>query len=155
MTRATALADVIDALVTTWKAMDGDVEVFDGLEPGDETSQTYLIVGVEDPWQADQNIDAATSEQDFPLLTYQVRDERLSVRCVVVSWTGDRVLAPARQAAVAALDAAAAALLADITLGGAVLQVTAISGIALRQSYNADGVVVNIPFTIECQARLA
>ncbi|GEA79937.1 hypothetical protein [Cellulomonas uda] len=154
--RSTALADTIDALVATWRtAQIPETEVFDGLQPGEETSQTYIVVGVEDPWLVDQSIDAATSEQTFPLLTYQVRDEQLTIRCVVVAWSGDNDLAPVRAAAVRALDGALEALVEDITLGGVVLQIIGVSNIALRQSYGVDGVVVNIPFTIECQARLA
>ncbi|WP_029289131.1 hypothetical protein [Cellulomonas sp. HZM] len=152
---ATAMPAAIDALIAMLRDVaPPDVTVWDGLWPTDAAPKRYLMVGVSDP-SDNELIDAATATQPWGSLGHRQRKEAFTLHCVAVAWDGGSDLAACRTAAAGVLDIAIDTVTSDPTLRGSVLQVASVSGLALQQSYDDQGVIVNIPFDLECQAVLA
>lgn len=158
--RSTLAPLVYAALITKATAALPNVRVSDGLavtaDPGD-----LLMVGVDNP-DPELTSRAITSSNDFALAAGRSITETVSIGCFVESWDGDsRNLAGPRARAFAILDAVAALLDADYSLGinsgtGANGQVLAarVTDVTLDQAVTDRGADVLIGFNVTYRARL-
>lgn len=149
----TALFAVVDALVTIFDTALA-ITVYDGPQATDANLQQYAAVGWDgDPTSTGQ---AGDAQQDWaPRANTGLfsRDDRGTVRCVVVAWSGDSVVAARRTATKGYLASIENALRADPSLGGVVIA-AGITDIGLIQEVSDGGNTVRIPFTVTYMARI-
>lgn len=124
----TRFTDAVNALLAAYQAAAGlaGVPVYDGAQPSSAADQDFMIVGHDATMAADGTLETTaltgTYLQDWE--TFDTgRGERGSVNCLIVSQTGDTSDLPGRRARVktllaAAEDAAAAAVVTDLTFDG-------------------------------------
>lgn len=149
-----AIPAIIDALITTLDAALPGVEVIDGMGATDTGAQRLLFVGLSDP-DADRPAEAAASDQAWAWLGHMQRDETATVHLVAVAWNGDGDQKRARDEAFGIVDAVAAAITTDPTLGGVVVQVRAVEGLSLTQAQTDAGALAYVPVSLSCRARLS
>jgi hypothetical protein len=102
---ASALPDVIDALVTLSAAALPSLQVYDGIGASDDPGD-FLMVGVEDP---DIERAAFSAEVDQARATMSgARDEQGTINCCALSWNGDSTNAGQKAARDAAFATVAA-----------------------------------------------
>jgi hypothetical protein len=135
----TAIPQVLDALVAALRLALPAVDVFDGPQSG--------AVGGE-------GIAVGTSREDNSVeFTWPAADlaggdaEHATIACLVWSGSGDSTYQAARQRVAVLLDAVAAALAANRTLGGAVSSAWITGGVWQQQA--VTGVLVTCEFQVE------
>lgn len=155
MIAASAIPVFTDALVATWTAALGSDLVFDGPGVGDDTPPAYVLVGVDDPDGEVLGI-AAESSQTWAWLGHVQRDEIGSVRCAIVSWSGETDMKAARDAAFALLADLASAVEADPSLGtDQPSWFTGVDSLSYRQEQDANGAICVIMFSVGFHARVS
>jgi len=153
MSTPSAIPQVIDALVASFKAALGDDAVYDGPGVSSASPQKYVLVGVADP-DGEFMDEAASSTQEWAWLGHVQRDETLTVHCVAVAWNGDTDMKKARDDAFDVVRLVTDEIQADPTYGNqGVLWVQAVSSISLRQLQDENGAIVYLPFDITIRAR--
>ena len=152
---ATAVPVVVTALIDGLTAALPTVDVRDSwtdtADPGD-----FLMVGVEDP-DAVGYESSATAEQEWATIGNYSREESGEVVCCALSWNGDADPAAARAAAYGVVDAVAAWLKGDPTMG-----VTSVVNLraefagrhTLNQARTDVGAVALVTFTVSFKARV-
>lgn len=136
---------VLDALVALWGQALPDVQVADG-EPVAVADDVIVVAftGVPDE-------PAVTSTRTREQLAAQPDRESYDVTCLASSWSGVTEFKPVRDRAYELLGSAAAALAADPTLGGRVMQAR-LSTEDLIQSQTDKGAVVTVRFNVHVDA---
>ena len=151
----TRIGVVIDGLVTTWTTALTTATVIDGparQKPniGDDT----VYVG----WDGgDDNEDAASANQEWAGLGNKARNENITITCYAEATRGDDDTKPTRDACLALVQAAEAALRTDPSLGGALsgAQWAAFGEITrLAQPKLNNGTRVGAVFTVTAFARI-
>lgn len=152
---ASALPDVIDALITNMvAALPASTSVFDGFGVTGDPGDTYVLVGVDNP-DANTIGFAAESQQEWANANYTARDESGEVVCAAVAWNGEGDQKAARDAAYGVLDAVAAMLKADPSLGVPELLWTSFgTRVQLSQDQNEKGANAIAVFRIHYRARI-
>lgn len=112
----TLVLDIIDALVTQYRAAVSTAIVYDGVgasnDPGD-----FVMIGVSDP-DSDQAPTSAETTSQWAGLGAKRGDEEGTISCCAMSWNGEAEgLAEARGKVRVILDAIGAVHVADPTLG--------------------------------------
>lgn len=153
MKAASAIPAVTDALVRTWTA--AGAVVYDGPGVTDDSPGAYVLVGVADPDQDGLN-QAAFSSQTWPWLGHVQRDELGYVRCVIVSWSGDKDMQARRNEAFALLTDLATAIENDPSLQQSQpLWIEGIDSLDVRTVQDDNGAFVVLLFNVNYHARLA
>jgi hypothetical protein len=168
-TYTSRVPSVIDALLAAWRAVPGHydpmadtpterlVPVFDGPEYGITADRvvTWGAVG----WAGDPDTeeDGGDADQNIAALGNRSRDEVGSIRCRIVSQTGDRApIKAARDAAFAEFAVVENLCRTTPTLGanqGWMSHVEVTRGYRWRQEYR-EGPLVTIDFTVLFKARI-
>ena len=162
----TRIFDVIDGLLTTFRAASGftapggdGIQVFDGVEEIGSEPSTYVVVGARS-LLADEDVDdiAATSDAEWRTVPIQVgsQTETVTVPCVATVWTGDGNGSPD----FADLRSELADVMADLeaatrtTAGlGIDAQITVtLARFTLRQAFTQSGALVSCEFDVEVTA---
>lgn len=108
---------VIDALVTQATAALTGVTVLDGYATPDGSASNFLYIGVDDP-QTTQAAQTSDTEQTAATMgTPRSRDQRGTVTCAALSWSGGTDQKAVRDAAYATVAAVENLLRADPALG--------------------------------------
>lgn len=122
--------------------------------PGNTSSTANVVlVGVNDP---DENgyATAVTGTQSWAQLGGKRRDETFAVHCSAVAWNGDSDTLAAMDAVYALLAACESAIVADPTLGGAILYAPGIEATHLKFITDQNGAAAQILFEVTCRARI-
>lgn len=154
--RASAIPQVIDALLTGAAANLTGVLVLDGYgrtdDPGD-----YLMVGVDDP-DSPNPANAADSAGSWPVMkaSSRVRDEKGTVTCAAVSWNGAADQKAARDAVFVIVSGLATFIRTDPSLGLAPTIYTSGLGDSLQliQDQGDGGASAIVIFTVSFGARI-
>lgn len=149
MATSSAVPQVVDALVAALSRADAlrGVQVADGpLTTMREPSG--LIVGVAEEGPA---VIGAQSPGGLG----SRRRETFEVGCRAWVWVGDNELKPVRDEAFRIVDAVGAALAADRTLGGAVMQARLGEGVQYDPRQSEEGAWVVVDFGVRCEAFVA
>lgn len=149
------LANVIDRLVSiVTAAMPAGVAVIDGDPPSIPTGTLdYLVIaGSEDPNDLE---DRATAAFEWAGLGAKRRNENGSVSCVVASQSGDTATVPTRRRRVMELLAVIeTAILADLSLAGAVQFQTSVNTVGMKSGQNSSGCYALLRFTVNYETRI-
>jgi hypothetical protein len=153
---ASALPDVIDALVTLADTALSSVNVYDGIGVSDDPGD-FLMIGVEDP-----DIEGAAFSADVEQVRATMsgaRDETGTITCCALSWNGDSTNAGQKAARDSAF--ASVAAVEDIlrttspTLGVAsVLKTEMGDRITVSQAQDATGASCMVIFSVAYLARI-
>jgi hypothetical protein len=154
---ATRVDDVLTYLVAAAVAAQATtlagVTVQDGPWPAaySVVDPEFLIVGGDfEPANAGQSAVSAT--QTRSLMGNNSMEEELTVRCVVVSQSGDTAMGPRRARAVAITEAFEDLLTADQKLGGLLQSAATLSVDGVRQVQNSRGAYCALNFTVGASA---
>lgn len=143
-------AAVTDAILSTLRAnatlSAAAVEIVDGPPIQQQYGTTCLYLG----WRGDPDDDTAgnITQNYHDLGPAATRDEIVDIYGVVQSVRGDDDMAAARTTAVAALGAMETALRGNVSLGLADVLRIEVTDSAVRQVRDADGIGVELAFTI-------
>lgn len=137
----------IAALVTLCQTAVTDADVYDGPPTGGDYLD-WVGVGY-DP----SGGDAVTVSTDWASLGTQRHEENYDITCTLGSASGDAVMTTRRARAYALLDAVAAGIAADYTLGGSV-RIAHVTGHSLLQDLDEQGLTAGIRFTVNVAARI-
>lgn len=154
MTAASAIPALVDALIsvalTAFPDATSVVDVMDGPSNSMEDTGQSLWIGSNGD---DASTEAATADQVWPYLSSSFRREVLTVHCLALAWNGDDDFKTVRDQAFAQVQAFTAAIVADATLGGAVLECTVpVNRIQLAQGFNSlSGVEARVSFDIQAE----
>lgn len=154
MIRASAVPQVIDAIVASLTAALGPDMVNDGQGASASDGGLYVLVGVDDP-DADGYQNAAESTQGWAWLGRQAHYEDFTVHSVVVAWNGDSDQKAARDAVYSTMKIVAEAIAADPSLGGSALWTLGVVSHDLRQAQDDKGAVAHLRFDVTCKAQIA
>lgn len=150
--RTSVVPDLIDTMVADFAARLPGVIVSDGYsglnEPG-----TALYVGVDDP-ASTSPANAATSSQDWPLLTGRSRDETGEVTLAVEALDGSGDAKAARDGVFAVAGVVQDRLRESITLEVPGVLWLGYTSQTLNQAQTPDGAVALLRFTIAFKARI-
>ena len=135
------------ALVALCRSGLSETDVYDGPPVGGDYPD-WVGIGY-DPGTSE----VVTVTTDWSQLGAQRHEERYDIACTLGSNSGDLSMTDRRVRAYALLDAVAAALASDYTLGGAV-RVAHISGHSLLQELDEQGLTAGIRFTVTAAARI-
>ena len=141
------------AVVSMFRAGLPNLTVIAGPGATDMADTSYVLVGVADPDESTY-ADAVTGSQQWAQLGGKFRDEHFSIHCVAVAWNGDSDSVKALTDVFAIVDAAGNALVADPTLGGALLYAVGLTSIRVRLGQDANGAYAHLPFDVECRTRI-
>ena len=149
MAYASTVPAAITALLAAFTAALPGVEVRDGPQVPDTSADEAVYVG----WDGDPSYssDAWTSQETPEGLGPQTNRETFTVHCSVMVLNHDEDLAAARARALALRAAAGAAVMADPSLGRAVMRAVFSAG-AGRQIPTAAGITVHVLFDVDCDA---
>lgn len=155
--RVPAVIDYLVAAFTaaaTLGAAADPVTVYDGPALSGATPQLVLWVGLDDP-DAEGYTVAAETDSAWAALGAQARNEQITVHCVALAWSGDRIVKTARDQAFGIVGAVETLLRADVMLGGTLVsgQCQVIVG-SLRQGQSDNGAVAQVPFRIDAFSRI-
>lgn len=159
MTTQTLTADVLDALLTTWRAdvtlltyLDAS-RIYDGARLLDGSSPIELWVGATG-LEPEETV--VTGTQEWVTLGDATgdRDETLDIQCAVWVSAGDTDLATARRTAITVFNAAVTAV-RGTDLGISVLDPTvAVASWSLRQGQYNTGAAAVLIFTLRVSGQL-
>lgn len=110
-------------------------------------------VGCSDPDETTY-ADAVMGSQHWAQLGGGIRDETFTVHCAAVAWNGDSDALTAIDAVYALMGGIEAALVADPTLGRALLYAPGITSHSLRLVTGSSGISAIVPFDVECRTRI-
>lgn len=161
MTRQTLAADVLDALVSTWRADStlagyvtaGRLRIYDGPPVDDRAAEIELWVGATglEPDEA-----VVTGGQAYATFgTADERDEQLAIANAVWVANGTNDIATARRAAIDVFNAAVTAVTgSDLGLGNEVYDATTVVSWQLRQGQWTSGVGAVLAFVVQVQGQV-
>lgn len=151
-----AIPAIVDALVTQATAGLADRLVVDGYAATDNANPNVLMIGVDNPDTQFAAQSSDTSQDAGPMGTTRPRDQRGSVTCAALSWSGSTDQKAARDAAYATLAAVEALLRADPKLGLSSFPylVAEMGDERLSQNQYDDGVDALLIFSVKFRARL-
>ncbi len=112
-----------------------------------------VLVGCSDPDER-AYAEAVVGSQAWAQLGGGRRDETFSVHCAAVAWNGSSDALAAMDAAYALMGGIEAALVADASLGRALLYAPGITSQTLRLAVGPSGVTAIVPFDVECRTRI-
>jgi hypothetical protein len=142
------------AIVAALKAnLPTDTVVIAGQGATDSPDMRYVLVGVEDADDTSYSR-AVTGSQSWAQLGGMRRDEVFTIHCVAVAWNGDEDSLAAMDSAFALMGAIEAALVADPSLGGALLWAPGITTFGMKWTQDNQGAAAHIPFDVECKTRI-
>lgn len=122
--------------------------------PGNTSDTSNVVfVGVGDPDETSYAT-AATGSQKWAQLGGGRRDETFQVHCSAVAWNGDSDTLAAMDAAYALQAACETAIVADPTLGGALLYAPGIESTQLKFATDANGAAAQVLFDVTCRTRI-
>lgn len=148
MTWQSRVPAVLDALVSIWSAAPGLGDIVqDGPIPLQGAGTEVLTVGY-DGGQEGISVDGAL---EFASLCPEPQREAFTVVCLIAVLNGSGDVRAARVRAYELLSAASAAVTADITLGGVVIE-AGVTSQSLRQLQADNGALVKLGFSIACDA---
>lgn len=151
MAYASTVGTAITALLAAFAAAPGlaGVEVRDGPQAPDTSADEAVYVG----WDGDPSYgsDAWTSRESPEGLGPQSNRETYTVHCSVMVLNHDEDLPTARARALALRAAAGGAVMADPSLGRAVMRAVFSTG-AGRQAPTTAGIKVYVLFDVDCDA---
>jgi hypothetical protein len=158
VTRQTLAADVVDALLTVWRAdvtlaaYTTRLAIFDGPPVTDRAEEIELWVGASGTAPDEEVISGA--QQYVTMRQVDDRDETLDVTCAIWVANGSHDIAAARRLAIDVFNAAAGAIRAT-DLGIADLDDTAeVTEWRLRQGQFTSGVGAVLDFTVRVTGQL-
>lgn len=140
---------VIDTLVSTWSAspvLAGIVQ--DGPIPVESADLEVLSVGYDDGDNDGVAVDGLVALEG---LCVEPNREQFTVTCLIAVLNGSNDIRAARTRAYELLSAAVSLVLADITLGGIVME-SSVQNVTLIQIQNDHGALARLVFTIACDA---
>lgn len=143
---ASTMPAAIDGLVAAVRAREAlsGVQIIDGY-PRTDTEQTFICIG----WGgADEDPSVEATDTDGGL---EANREDYSILGLVYTWSGDQEFKPLRDRAFGMLDEIAAAIQADVTLGGAVMRAR-LSATVLAQAPIQTGSAAAVRFTVTVAA---
>lgn len=146
ITRYAAVTDAVLAALRNAQSLQG-VQIVDG-PPGALTlAADFLYIG----WTGseDDELSGNISQAYHDLGPAATRDETVTIECIVQSVRGDDLMDVARSRCVDILGAVETVLRSDPTVGLAGLLRVELSDASVRQVRNADGIGVEISFTLE------
>ena len=142
---------VLTALYNVGNALTGVTCVL-GMGVTDQDLGQTLYIGLQDPY-ADQPLgDALTGAWDWPYATTTQRDEKYTVYCCAVAWSGDDDPTACIANVFAIFTTYTTLLKADTSLAGIELQVEG-GDFGLRLGANSNGVRAVMPFTFLVHGR--
>lgn len=115
--------------------------------------QGMVFVGCSDPDER-AYAEAVVGSQSWAQLGGGRRDETFNVHCAAVSWNGDSDALAAMDGAYSLMGGIEAALVADPTLGRALLYAPGVTSQNLRFAVGSSGVSAIVPFDVECRTRI-
>lgn len=137
----------IDAVVALCRGAVTGADVYDGPPSGGDHLD-WIGVGY-DPTGGE----SASATTEWAALGAQRHEENFDITCTAGSSSGDDAVPARRVRCYALLDAVAAALAVDYSLGGSV-RVAHITSHSLFQERDEQGLTVGVRFVINCQARI-
>lgn len=145
---STVIPALTARLVERWSDLplvrEREVDVRHGVPVGGLGAHQMILVEFDGDPDAREN---STYAQDWLDMACTRKREVGEIRCTALAQTGDTDIARMSRLAGELAAACAADLVSDITAGGIVWSVTAVSGSA-QQVKNDDGVAVIVPFTV-------
>lgn len=148
MTWASRVPAVLDALVSVWAAAPELADlVRDGPLPVESADLEVLSVGHNDD-DTGASTDGLVSPEGFGV---EPNREQFSVTCLISVVDGANNVRAARIRAFDLLSAAAAAVTADTTLGGVVMQAS-VQQLSLNQLQTNGGAEARLVFSVFCDA---
>lgn len=139
------------ALTTLWQATLSGTSVVDGPQADSDPVLERLFVG-HDGDVENEGTEVVAAEQDFMAFA-KVEQESPDVTCAVIVRDGSANSAPLRGRACEIFNAATAALKADLTLGGLVMQAH-VSSFQYIPSVTTSGSLARVVFTVTYLAQL-
>lgn len=112
-----------------------------------------VFIGCSDPDEKTY-AEAVIGSQQWAFLGHTTRDETFTVHCSAVAWNGDTNALAAVDGVYALMGAIEAAIVADPTLGGALLYAVGITSHSLRFVVSQSGISAIVPFDFECRTRI-
>lgn len=152
MTTTSRLPAVIDALIETFGTVT-DLTVFDGPEFSltEDAVGEFVIVG----GNGDRSAESGSLAQTWAGMGHHSRNEEGGVDCALVVQTGDSVIKTSRDRVFVLLGELETALVADPTLGGAVMAGWMLPlSASIEAEENGLGSYVRLSFTISYRSRL-
>lgn len=149
MTWQSRVPDVLDALVTKWRALpelSGLVQ--DGPVPLDDPSPELLSVGHDGDTGDGTSTDGVVSPEGYGT---EPNREQFTVNCLIAVLNGANDMPAARGRAFELLSVASDALAEDHTLGGVVMYAH-VQEVSLRQVQDDYGALAQVMFTVACDA---
>ena len=151
---ATVIFDVINALIAKFATVLPAVTVYDSFPDTDAPPDSYIVVGIPDPSDANAAT-SASSVQEWAHTNHTRRDEAGDVWCVAVAADGGNSPAAARATVRAMTDAVEAALRDDYTLGVTGLLWTSYgTSTDLQQDRTDRGAIAMLVFSVHFRARI-
>lgn len=154
----TALFDIIDALFDAATAALPDVKVFDGFQLTNDPGPDILMIGVDDGQSTAAASSVDATQEQATAGTPRSRNDKGSINCWALSWTGNASPKDARDSVQAILAAVENMLRVDPQLGiprpnGQVL-VIQVNNIKLMQDQEGSGAEALVTFTVDYEARI-
>lgn len=147
---ATSIPGAIANLVTALKAAPtlAAVTIYDGPPVKATGRKDYICVGYT------PDTDTIAFQRSWAAIGARRQEEDYEIPCSALVWSGGTNMTVRRNLAFDLLDAVAAVLAADPTLGG-VLRLAAINGPgSLGQTQTSAGAAADLRFVVECQTRI-
>lgn len=146
---ASTVPAALDGLLAMWADADAlqGVKLVDGPNVSSGTLKEALIAG----WEGDESTEAVTGSLASGGLALAPDREQYTINCAVMVLRGTRQMAAARARAYELFAAAAAELVADKTLRGAVMTAR-LGSMTLTQTQDSRGAIATVLFGVDCDA---